>query len=82
MSECWKTFSVKKGLCRATGRVISIYMPAVEDEYVENLYQRSELDWLIEHDSNAYAELVLHGDVSRYLGNVTEYNRLEKWGYK
>lgn len=82
MSECGKTFAVKKGLCRAARRVISIYMPAIEDEYAENMYQRSELDWLIDHDPAAYAESVLHGDVRRYLRDVTEYSGLEKWEYK
>ena len=58
------------------GRVISIYKPATEDEFAENMYQRSELDWLIDHDPAAYAELVLHGDVEEYLRNVTEYEHM------
>ena len=77
MSECGKTFSVKKGLCRAARRVISIYKPAIEDEYAENMYQRSELDWLIDHDPAAYAELVLHGDVAEFLKTATDYRCLE-----
>lgn len=44
----------------ADGRVVFIYTPAVEDWYAENMYQWSELDWLIDHNSAAYAELVLH----------------------
>lgn len=62
----------------ADGRLVSIYTPAVEDEYAVNMYQRSELDWLIDHDPVAYAELVLHGDVRRYLRNVTEYRTMEE----
>lgn len=58
------------------GRLVSIYTPAVEDEYAENMYQRSELDWLIDHDPVGYARLVLHGDVRKYLGDVTEYRWL------
>lgn len=77
MSECGKTFAVKKGLCRAARRVISIYKPAIEDEYAENMYQRSELDWLIDHDPAAYAELVLHGDVAEFLKTATDYRCLE-----
>ena len=61
----------------AEGRLVSIYTPAVEDEYVENIYQRSELDWLIDHDPVGYAQLVLHGDVEEYLKNVTDYRCLE-----
>ena len=62
MSECRKTFAVQKGLCRAAicGWVVIVHTRAVEDEYAENIYQRSELDWLIDHNSAAYAELVLH----------------------
>ena len=56
--------------------MISIYTPAIEAEFAENMYQRSELDWLIDHDPAAYAELVLHGDVEEYLRNVTEYHGL------
>lgn len=60
----------------ADGRLVSIYTPEVEDEYAENMYQRSELDWLIDHDPAAYAELVLHEDVRRYLRDVTGYEHL------
>ena len=58
------------------GCMVSIYTPAVEDEYAENMYQRSELDWLIDHDPVGYAQLVLHGDVRKYLDNVTGDQRL------
>ena len=60
------------------GQTVSIYTPAVEDEYVENMYQRSELDWLIDHDPVGYAQLVLHGDVRGYLDDVTEYRKLDE----
>lgn len=61
----------------ADGRVVSIYAPAVEDAYAKNMYQRSELDWLIDHDPTGYARLVLHGDMEEYLKNVTDYRCLE-----
>ena len=61
----------------ADGRLVSIYTPAVEDEYAENMYQRSELDWLIYNDPVAYAELILNGDPAKYLDAVTEYNPLD-----
>lgn len=61
----------------ADGRVVSIYTPAVEDKYAENMYQRSELDWLIYNDPVAYAELILNGDPAKYLDAVTEYNPLD-----
>lgn len=59
------------------GRVISIYTPAIEDEFAENMYQRSELDWLIDHDPAAYVDLILNGDSETYLGFVTECNPLD-----
>lgn len=59
------------------GQVVSIYTPAVEDEYTENMYQRSELDWLIDHDPVGYAELILNGAPGKYLKAVTEYKTLD-----
>ena len=63
-------------LC-ADGQMLSIYTPAVEDEYAENMYQRSELDWLIYNDPAAYADLILNGDPETYLKSVTEYKPLD-----
>lgn len=61
----------------ADSSMISIYCPAVEDEVAENMYQRSELDWLIYNDPAAYAELILNGDPEKYLKAVTEHNPLD-----
>ena len=61
----------------ADGSMISIYCPAVEDEVAENMYQRSELDWLIYNDPVAYAELILNGNPETYLRTVTEYKHLD-----
>lgn len=59
------------------GSMISIYCPAVENEVAENMYQRSELDWLIYNDPAAYADLILNGDPETYLKVITEYNPLD-----
>lgn len=59
------------------GSMISIYCPAVEDEVAENMYQRSELDYLIYNDPLAYADLILNGDPEAYLKAVTEYKTLD-----
>ena len=59
------------------GSVISINTIAVENEVAENLYQRSELDWLIYNAPRAYAELILNGDPERYLKAVTRYKPKE-----
>ena len=61
----------------ADGSMISIYCPAVEDEVAENMYQRSELDWLIYNDPVAYAELILNGNPKTYLRTVTKYKHLD-----
>ena len=61
----------------ADGSMISIYCPAVEDEVAENMYQRSELDYLIYNDPLAYADLILIGDPQAYLKAVTEYKPLD-----
>lgn len=53
-----------------------MYTPAIEDEFAENMYQRSELDWLIDHDPAAYVDLILNGDPEAYLRIVTECNPL------
>ena len=51
--------------------MISIDCTAVENEVADNLYERSELDYLIYNDPLAYANLILNGDVEAYLNAVT-----------
>lgn len=57
-------------LCFADGSMISIDCTAVENEVADNMYQRSELDWLIYNAPLEYAELILHGDPEKYLKAV------------
>ncbi len=59
------------------GTVISIDTIAVENEVVDNLYQRSELDYLIYNDPVGYADLILNGDPELYLKTVTEHKPFE-----
>ncbi len=59
------------------GTMIAIDTIAVENEIADNMYQRSELDWLIYNDPIAYAELILNGDPETYLKTVTEYKPLD-----
>ncbi len=61
----------------ADGSMISIDTIAVENEVANNLYQRSELDYLIYNDPAAYADLILNGDPEAYLKAVTEYKPLD-----
>jgi len=57
--------------------MISINCTAVENEVARNMYERSELDYLIYNDPIAYAELILDGDLATYLKTVTEYKPLD-----
>ena len=43
---------------------------AVENEVANNMYQRSELDYLIHNDPAAYADLILNGDPEAHLKAV------------
>lgn len=61
----------------ANGSMIAIDTIAVENEVADNIYQRSELDWLIYNDPAAYADLVLNGDPETHLKTVTEYKPLD-----
>ena len=61
----------------ADGNMISIDTIAVENEIADNMYQQSELDYLIYNDPVAYAELILNGDPETYLKTVTEYKPLD-----
>ena len=61
----------------ANGSMIAINTIAVENEVADNIYQRSELDWLIYNDPAAYADLILNGDTETYLKTVTEYKPLD-----
>ena len=49
------------------GSMIAIDTIAVENEFAETWLDRRELDYLIYNDPLAYADLVLNGDVKKYL---------------
>lgn len=59
------------------GSMISIDTIAVENEVADNMYQRSELDYLIYNAPLDYADLILNGDPEVYLKAVTEYKPLD-----
>ena len=61
----------------ADGSMVSLDCPAVANAVADNMYQRSELDWLIYNDPAAYADLILNGDTETYLKTVTEYKPLD-----
>lgn len=59
------------------GSMIAIDTIAVENEVADNMYQRSELDYLIYNAPLEYADLILNGDPEAYLKAVTEYKPLD-----
>ena len=61
----------------ADGTTISIDTIAVENEVADNMYERSELDWLIYNAPLEYADLILNSDPEKYLKAVTVYRPFE-----
>lgn len=59
------------------GSMIAIDTIAVENEVARNMYERSELDYLIYNAPLEYADLILNGDLETYLKTVTEYKSLD-----
>lgn len=62
----------------ADGSMIAIDTVAVENKVADNMYQRSELDYLIYNAPLEYADLILNGDPETYLKMVTEYTHLDQ----
>ena len=61
----------------ADGSMISINCTRVENEVARNMYEASELDWLVYNAPVDYVNLLLHGDIREYLKNVTDYYSLD-----
>ena len=61
----------------ADGTMIAIDTIAVENEVADNMYERSELDYLIYNAPAGYADLILNGDPVKYLKTVTVYKPFE-----
>ena len=64
-------------MCIRDSSMIAIDTIAMENEVADNMYQRSELNYLIYNDPIGYADLVLNGDPETYLKTVTEYKPLD-----
>ena len=60
----------------ADGTMISTDCTEVEHENADNMYQRSELEYLIYNDPVVYVELMLNSNPATYLKTVTEYKSL------
>ena len=59
------------------GTMIAIDTIAVENEIADNMYERSELGWLIYNAPLEYANLILNGDPEKYLKAVMGYRAFE-----
>lgn len=59
------------------GSMIATNVIEVENQIARNMYERSELDYLLYNDPLAYADLILNGDPETYLKSVTEYKPFE-----
>ena len=62
---------------RTSYTTLAIDCIAVEDEYGNTLAQRAELDWLLYNKPLEYAQLVLDGEIERYLSLGCDHGRLE-----
>lgn len=58
------------------GSMVSIDCIVVENEYGNDMYQRSELDNLIYNDPMSYVKLLMTDRMREYLGNNTDYTPL------
>lgn len=58
------------------GSMVSIDCDSVEAEYANNMYEISELDYLIYNEPMSYVRLLLSGKMEEYLKNSTDYTPL------
>ena len=59
------------------GNTVETVVLLSKGEIDSNMYQRSELDYLICNDPLGYADWVLNGNPGTYLKTVTEYKPLD-----
>lgn len=62
---------------RTSYTTLAIDCIAVEDEHGNTPAQRAELDWLLYNKPLEYAQLVLGGEIERYLSLGCDHGRLE-----
>ena len=61
----------------ANGSMIAIDTIAMENEVADNMYQRTELDWLIYNKPLEYAQLVLEGNLEEYVQSAAEHRLID-----
>lgn len=57
----------------ADGSMISINCTKVENEVARNMYEISELDWLIYNEPVTYVNLITCGGIEEYLRGYKEH---------
>ena len=60
----------------ADGSMVSIDCDTVENEYARNMYEVSELNFLVYNEPISYVRLLLNGKIEEYLRNNTDYTTL------
>ena len=58
------------------GSMVSIDCDTVENEYARNMYEVSELNFLIYNEPISYVRLLLSRKIEEYLRNNTDYTTL------
>ena len=58
------------------GSMVSVDCDAVENEYARNMYEVSELNFLIYNEPISYVRLLLNVKIEEYLRNNTDYTTL------
>jgi len=59
------------------GTIVAIDCIAIEDEYGNAPAQRTELDWLLYNKPLEYAQMVLRGEMERYLSLGCTHGRMK-----
>ena len=59
------------------GTTVAIDCTAIEDEYGNTPAQRAELDWLLYNKPLEFAQMVLRGEMGRYLSLGCDHGRLD-----
>lgn len=90
LENTWRTYDIDKLIsCKfnvdtacvelefAGGSMISIDTIAAENKVADNIYEQSELDYLIDNDPVTYADLILNRDPEAYLKAVTKSKPLD-----
>ena len=60
----------------ADGSAVAIDCTSIEEEYGGTPVQRAELDWLLYNKPLEYAQMVLKGEMERYLSLGCDHGRL------